>query len=163
MRRLGNSFPIPFRPMLVAIVLAFVGVQGTKQFFQYDLLSSLIKARGELDTNARPVPGESRPTLVVNGDVANANVVMIEAGGLRRVRFFEVYRRRLDDNFGASYWSRWRLYAVVGKTVLDTYVFVDESIYLGDLYEYKARAVDRRGYQIGTWSKVLQRRIRLEE
>ena len=101
-----------------------------------------------------------RPILTVDIDIDDANFITIESGELQNVRFFEVYRRGLDDKYAGNVWSRWLLKAVVGKTIYDTYVFVDESARFDVLYEYKARAVDVNSNQVGTWSNVLQRRMR---
>ncbi len=113
-----------------------------------------------LNTTATPVPDAPRPILAVDNDIDDANFITIESGELQNVRFFEVYRRGLDDKYAGNVWSRWLLKAVVGKTIYDTYVFVDESARFDVLYEYKARAVDVNSNQVGTWSNVLQRRMR---
>ena len=96
---------------------------------------------------------------MIDNDQKDANFITIERGTLQDVRFFEIYARSLDDTFASNVWSRWRLKAVVGKTIYDTYIFVDESTRPGILYEYRARAVDVNSNQVGTWSHVLQRRM----
>lgn len=152
MRKVGN--PIPTKAALVSVVLAVVLIGGL------DMIWPLVGIFDDvLDGEDKFLVEPSRPTLVLNSNHVGVNFVTIEQNGLKNVRFFEVHGRRLDDRFGTEHWSRWQLEFVVGKTIYDTWVFVDESATSGYLYQYKARAVDVNGNQIGTWSQVLSRRM----
>ena len=163
MRKAGN--PILFKVTLVSVVMAIVIVRGINEVWPQVLSPSIPmtaaakESTPSLDTRATPVPGMPRPILIVDHDVRRANLITINDNGLESVRFFELYRRTFDERCGANVWSRWLFRAVIGKTIYDIYVFVDELVYRGNLYEYKARAVDINSNQVGTWSDVLQRRV----
>ena len=160
MRKTVN--PTPLGMALVLVVMVMVIVTGTSEVtlpvFTPDISVTDVPV-GIFDRKATLVPRIPKPILVVNHDVQNANLITIDDDGLETVRFFEVYRRRFGDECGANVWSRWLLNAVVGKTIYGTYVFVDELVKPDNLYEYKARAVDINGNQVGAWSDVLQRRV----
>lgn len=145
--------PTPLGTTVTLVVTMIVVVLGISAVFSPD--SSVIDVPvGVFDRDVTPVP-----ILVVDHDIENANLIRIDDDGLEDVRFFEVYRRRFADECGANVWSRWLLNAVVGKTIYDTYVYVDELVKRDTLYEYKVRAVDIGGNQIGAWSEVLSRRV----
>lgn len=145
--------PTPLGMTLTLVVTAIVVVLGISEVFPPD--SSVIDVPvGVFDRAVTPVP-----ILVVDHDIENANLIRIDDDGLEDIRFFEVYRRRFADECGANVWSRWKLNAVVGKTIHDTYVYVDELVKRDTLYEYKVRAVDKNGNQVGAWSEVLSRRM----
>lgn len=152
MRKVGN--PIPTKAALVSVVMAVVLIRGLDMV--WPSVSTPIGVPDQDDTSlAKP----SKPTLVLDSSRTKVNFITIEENDLENVRFFEVYGRRLDDRFGVEHWSRWNLEFVVGKNIYGTWIFVDEFVTGGFLYEYKARAVDVNGNQIGTWSQVLSRRM----
>ena len=160
MRKTVN--PTPLGMALALVIMVTVIVTGTSEVllpvYTPDISLTDVPV-GIFDWKVTLVPRIPEPKLVVNHDVHNANLITIDDDGLESVRFFEVYRRRLADDFGDIVWSRWRFNAVVGKTIYGTYVFVDELVKTGNLYEYKARAVDINGNQVGAWTDVLRRRV----
>ena len=160
MRKTVNPTPLGMALVLVVMVMVIVTGASEVTLPVYTPNISLTDVPvGIFDRKVTLVPRIPKPILVVNHDVQNANLITIDDDGLESVRFFEVYRRRLADEFGADVWSRWRLNAVVGKTIYGTYVSVDELVKTANLYEYKARAVDINGNQVGAWTDVLQRRV----
>ena len=160
MRKTVN--PTPLGMALVLVVTVMVIVTGTSEVtlpvYTPDIYLTDVPV-GIFDWKITLVPRIPKPSLVVNHDIENANLITIDDDGLESVRFFEVYGGRFADECGANVWSRWRFNASVGKTIYDTYVFVDELVRPNNLYEYKVRAVDISGNQVGAWSDVLQRRL----
>ncbi len=83
--------------LLVAVVLAVSVVTGINvQRVQPTSVAVVI------DTTATPTPDVPRPTLTVDDDMDDVNFITIESGELQDVRFFEVYRRGLDDKYAGN-------------------------------------------------------------
>ena len=95
-----------------------------------------------------PLP---KPSLSVDGNRR------ITIRGVKGANFYILHKRTYVEEHNT--WGLWRVEGLVARTLLGKYTHLDKFATPGNLYQYRAFAMNRSGEVLSTMSDVLEVRI----